>query len=74
MTTLGLGDWLNAERLQRSQELLETADSSIESVTDVAGFQSLISFRQSFKAKFSVSPSVWHWSFRGPVSVNHEKS
>ncbi|HBH69664.1 MAG TPA: AraC family transcriptional regulator, partial [Erwinia persicina] len=48
------GEWLNAERLQRSQELLETTNRSIESVSALSGFQSPISFRQSFKAKFSV--------------------
>lgn len=60
-----LGEWLNAERLQRSQELLETSDGSIESVSQMAGFQSPISFRQSFKAKFGVSPSEWRRTFRG---------
>lgn len=63
------GDWLNAERLQRSQELLETTDSSIERVAEMAGFQSPVSFRQSFKARFSVSPSEWRRAFRGPVTV-----
>ncbi|MCE0811575.1 GlxA family transcriptional regulator [Buttiauxella sp. S04-F03] len=69
-----LGEWLNAERLQRSQELLETTDSSIETVSDMVGFQSPISFRQSFKARFGVSPSEWRRTFRGPASVDQEKS
>lgn len=63
------GDWLNAERLQRSQELLETTDSSIERVAEMAGFQSPVSFRQSFKARFSVSPSEWRRAFRGPATA-----
>ncbi|WP_413453950.1 GlxA family transcriptional regulator [Erwinia persicina] len=66
------GEWLNAERLQRSQELLETTNRSIESVSALSGFQSPISFRQSFKAKFSVSPSEWRRAFRGPEPVDHE--
>ncbi|MBD8164577.1 GlxA family transcriptional regulator [Erwinia persicina] len=66
------GEWLNAERLQRSQELLETTDRSIESVSALSGFQSPISFRQSFKAKFSVSPSEWRRAFRGPEPVDRE--
>lgn len=70
-TGMTLGKWLNAERLQRSQELLETTDSSIESVADLAGFQSPISFRQSFKASFGVSPGEWRRAFRGPASVEH---
>lgn len=69
-----LGEWLNAERLQRSQELLEATDNSIESVSDMAGFQSPISFRQSFKARFSVSPSEWRRAFRGPASIEQGKS
>ncbi|CAI0950377.1 GlxA family transcriptional regulator [Serratia quinivorans] len=67
-----LGDWLNSERLQRSQELLETTNSSIESVSEMVGFQSPISFRQSFKARFRVSPSEWRRSFRGPAPVDVE--
>ena len=65
-----IGEWLTAERLQRSQELLETTDKSIESVSAMAGFQSPISFRQRFKARFSVSPSEWRKAFRGPESVD----
>lgn len=68
-----LGEWLNAERLQSSQELLETTDSSIESVSDRVGFQSPISFRQSFKARFGVSPSEWRRTFRGPAPVEQQK-
>lgn len=68
-TGTSLGEWLNAERLQRSQELLETTDNSIESVAAMAGFQSPISFRQSFKARFGVSPSEWRRTFRGPAQV-----
>lgn len=68
-----IGEWLNAERLQRSQELLETTDNSIERVSDLVGFQSPISFRQSFKAKFRVSPSEWRRTFRGPAPIIQEK-
>ncbi|HHL3259649.1 TPA: helix-turn-helix domain-containing protein, partial [Citrobacter braakii] len=67
-----VGDWLNTERLQRSQELLETTNISIERVSEMVGFQSPISFRQSFKAKFSVSPSEWRIAFRGPAPVDVE--
>ncbi|CAI2535081.1 L-rhamnose operon regulatory protein rhaS [Serratia ficaria] len=67
------GEWLTAERLQRSQELLETTANSIESVSELAGFQSPISFRQSFKARFGVSPREWRRAFRGPTPLNQEK-
>lgn len=65
-TGMTIGDWLNTERLQRSQELLESTDRSIEVVSSMSGFQSPISFRQSFKARFDVSPSDWRRAFRGP--------
>ena len=65
-TGISPGEWLNAERLQRSQELLETSDASIESISEMSGFQSPVSFRQSFKARFGVSPSEWRRTFRGP--------
>lgn len=69
-TGITLGEWLNAERLRRSQELLETTNNSIESVAEETGFQSPVSFRQSFKARFGVSPSEWRRTFRGPVAID----
>ncbi|WP_029591593.1 GlxA family transcriptional regulator [Franconibacter pulveris] len=68
-TGITVGEWLNAQRLQRSQELLETTSASIESVAEMAGFQSPVSFRQSFKARFNVSPSEWRRAFRGPETL-----
>ncbi len=65
-TGMTVGDWLSAQRLQRSQELLETTDHSIEVVSSLAGYQSPVSFRQSFKARYNVSPSEWRRTFRGP--------
>lgn len=73
-TGMTLGDWLTAERLQRSQELLETTDISIESVAEKVGFSSPISFRQRFKHRFGVAPSEWRRTFRGPVSVTPAES
>lgn len=69
-TGVTVGEWINAQRLQRSQELLETTDASIETVSELAGFQSPVSFRQSFKARFNVSPREWRRSFRGPEPVS----
>ncbi|BDH44614.1 transcriptional regulator [Salmonella enterica subsp. enterica serovar Choleraesuis] len=65
-TGMTVGEWLNAERLQRSQELLETTGHAIEQVAEMSGFQSAISFRQSFKSRFNISPSEWRKTFRGP--------
>jgi len=73
-TGMSLGDWLTAERLQRSQQLLETTGISIECVAAKAGFDSPVSFRQRFKSRFGVSPSEWRRAFRGPQKrVNDEK-
>ena len=72
-TGMTLGDWLMAERLQRSQELLETTAISIENVAEKVGFHSPISFRQRFKHRFGVTPSEWRRTFRGPLSVTAEK-
>ena len=68
-TGMSVGDWLNAERLQRSQELLESTDNSVEAVAELAGFHSPVSFRQSFKTRFGVSPGEWRRTFRGRGSV-----
>ncbi|WP_039055869.1 helix-turn-helix domain-containing protein [Enterobacter sp. Bisph1] len=65
-TGMTVGDWLSAQRLQRSQELLETTDHSIETVSALAGYKSPVSFRQRFRARFNVSPSEWRRTFRGP--------
>jgi transcriptional regulator GlxA family with amidase domain len=56
-TGMSLGEWLTAERLQRSQLLLETTSISIETVAEKAGFDSPVSFRQRFKSRFGVSLS-----------------
>lgn len=65
-TGTSVNAWLSAERLQRSQELLETTDRSIENVAALSGFPSAVTFRQRFKASFAVSPSEWRRTFRGP--------
>ena len=65
-TGMTVKDWLSAQRLQCSQELLETTDHSIDVVSSLVGYQSPVSFRQSFKARFNVSPSEWRRTFRGP--------
>jgi len=71
-TGMSLGEWLTAERLQRSQWLLETTTMNIESVAEKVGFESPVSFRQRFKSRFGVSPSEWRRTFRGsePVMAN----
>lgn len=69
-TGMSVSDWMTAERLQRSQELLETTDHSIEKIAGLSGFNSPVSFRQSFRSRFNVSPSEWRKTFRGPSPQN----
>ncbi|AIX74017.1 MAG: helix-turn-helix domain-containing protein [Mixta calida] len=64
-TGISVGEWLDTERLRRSQALLETTDHSIEAVAQLSGFHSPVSFRQRFKARFDISPSEWRRAFRG---------
>lgn len=62
-TGMSVGAWLMSERLQRSQELLETTGHSIEVIAELVGFQSAVSLRQHFKARFNVTPTEWRKTF-----------
>lgn len=67
-TGMSVGEWLLAERLKRSQELLECTTHSIESIAELTGFPSSPSFRQHFKTRFKVAPSEWRKTFSSLVS------
>jgi len=60
--------WLLAERLARSQQLLETTDQPVERIAELAGFGSVVSLRQHFRAAFGVSPTQWRRTFAQPVA------
>lgn len=62
---MSIGEWLTAERLRRSQWLLESSQLSIEQVAERAGFQSSNTFRQTFREKMGVSPGEWRKTFQG---------
>ncbi|MGL5224979.1 MAG: helix-turn-helix domain-containing protein [Aeromonas sp.] len=64
-TGLSVGEWLLAERLRRSQELLEVSDHSIDRIAELVGFKSATSLRNHFRTRFSLSPSEWRRSFHG---------
>lgn len=64
-TGMSVGDWLMAERLQRSQELLESTSHSIETIAELTGFLSASSLRQHFRNRFETSPRVWRKTFQG---------
>lgn len=64
-TGLSVGEWLLAERLRRSQELLEVSGHSIDRIAELVGFKSATSLRNHFRSRFAISPSEWRRSFRG---------
>lgn len=55
--------WLNAERVVRAQELLETTDLPIECVASEAGFGTPLSLRQQFGVHLGTSPSEYRRTF-----------
>ena len=61
---MSITDWLTAERLRRSQTLLEAGDPPVEQVAEAVGYLSAVTWRQQFKARFGVSPTEWRRTFR----------
>ncbi|MDW6001378.1 GlxA family transcriptional regulator [Vibrio mangrovi] len=62
-TGISVGEWLLAERLQRSQELLESTDLGIEQIAGQVGFSHGTSLRTHFKKRFQVTPNEWRKTF-----------
>ncbi|MGY0216217.1 GlxA family transcriptional regulator [Endozoicomonadaceae bacterium StTr2] len=56
--------WLLNQRLLLSQRLLETTQSSVSRVAELAGFGSESVFCKHFRAAFHVSPTQWRTSFK----------
>ena len=71
-TGMSVGEWLIVERIQRSQELLESTSLPIDAIAAQVGFQSATSLRQHFKNRLDVTPSEWRKTFQGkqPIKVN----
>lgn len=55
--------WLNAERVSRAQQLLETTEMPIERIASEVGFGTPLSLRQQFGAQLGTSPSDYRRSF-----------
>lgn len=55
--------WLNAERVARAQQLLETADMPIEHISSAVGFGTTLALRQQFSAQLGTSPSNYRRNF-----------
>ena len=69
-TGMTLVNWLNAERIRLSCELLETSNFSIEKITELSGFNNTVSFRKKFREKYGTSPQAWRKAF-GTVNEDH---
>lgn len=59
--------WLNAERVTRAQQLLETTDMPIEAVAGEAGFGTPLGLRQQFAAQLGTTPSLYRRTFRAGI-------
>ena len=57
--------WLLHQRLTRARELLEESDLPIETVAQMTGFGSAVTFRQRFAQALQTSPSAYRRAFRG---------
>ena len=55
--------WLNAERVARAQQLLETTDMPIERIVCEVGFGTPLSLRQQFAAQLGITPSDYRRTF-----------
>jgi transcriptional regulator GlxA family with amidase domain len=55
--------WLNAERVARAQQLLETTDLSIECIVSEVGFGTPLSLRQHFATQLGITPSEYRRTF-----------
>ena len=56
-------NWLVAERVERSKELLETTFTDLKEIAAAAGFSSSEIFRHHFRARVGTSPSAYRASF-----------
>lgn len=55
--------WLNAERVARAQQLLETTSMPVECVAAEVGFGTTLSLRQQFAAQLGTTPSDYRRAF-----------
>lgn len=61
--------WLNAQRVLRAQELLETTDLSIDEVARAAGFGHSVLLRHHFMKALGTSPQGYRRTFRGQLAT-----
>lgn len=63
-TGMSVGEWLQAERLSRTQELLESSAHAVETIAGLVGYGTATALRQQFKQAFGISPVEWRKQFR----------
>lgn len=63
-TGQSITQWLTQERLRLAQIALETTDARIERIAEASGFNSPVTFRQQFIARFGIRPSEWRKRFQ----------
>ncbi|MFZ7172315.1 GlxA family transcriptional regulator [Avibacterium avium] len=63
-TGMAFTEWLIEIRLQQARILLESTDLEIERLAAQVGFHSATAFRQHFKKKHQISPSLWRRRFK----------
>src|SRR3546814_11360341 len=63
--------WLNAQRVARAQQLLETTDMPIEAVAGEAGCGTPLGLRQEFGAQLGTKPSHYRRTFREVGRLRH---
>jgi AraC family transcriptional activator FtrA len=56
-------EWLNAQRVRRAQELLETTDLTIERIAGAAGFGTSVAMRRHFHEVLSTTPDAYRRTF-----------
>ncbi len=61
MTPIG---WLQRERMFRAQEMLEESDTALGQIAEQCGYQSLETFRVTFKRIVGTSPAAYRSNFR----------
>jgi transcriptional regulator GlxA family with amidase domain len=59
------GEWLQRERLQQAQRLLESTSDPVARVAQRAGYDSPATMRAQFAARLKTSPRAYRETFRG---------
>ena len=62
--------WLLLERVERSKQLLETSDLSVERIASEVGFGSAVTLRQHFARRVGVPPQRYRLAFRARGRTN----